>query len=44
MEIGAGQAEGAKKALEDHGFVEVATKRDYGRIERVVSGVHARSC
>jgi release factor glutamine methyltransferase len=38
MEVGAGQAERVAKGLGAYGFVEVQRERDYGGIERVVSG------
>ena len=38
MEIGAGQAERVAKGLGAYGFVDVQRERDYGGIERVVSG------
>lgn len=38
LEIGAGQAERVAKGLGAYGFVEVQRERDYGGIERVVSG------
>lgn len=39
MEIGAGEAPSTQALLEERGFVEVRADRDYGKIERVVSGV-----
>ncbi|MFO0611065.1 MAG: peptide chain release factor N(5)-glutamine methyltransferase [Polyangiaceae bacterium] len=39
MEIGAGQASDVKRAFEARGFRDVEARRDYGGIERVVSGV-----
>ncbi|HWO10755.1 MAG TPA: peptide chain release factor N(5)-glutamine methyltransferase [Polyangiaceae bacterium] len=38
MEVGAGQAERVAKGLAGYGFVDVSRTRDYGGIERVVSG------
>lgn len=38
MEIGAGQSERVAKGLGAYGFVDVQRERDYGGIERVVSG------
>jgi release factor glutamine methyltransferase len=44
MEIGAGQAEAVREIFAQRGFADVRLARDYGGIERVVSGVwHARS-
>jgi release factor glutamine methyltransferase len=42
VEVGAGQAERVAELLAARGFAEVERARDYGRIERVVSGVWAR--
>lgn len=39
MEIGAGEAEATAAIYTEHGFRDVAIARDYGKIERVVSGV-----
>lgn len=39
LEVGAGQAEAVADLLHRSGFTQVATRRDYGGIERVVSGV-----
>jgi release factor glutamine methyltransferase len=39
LEVGAGQAPSALDLLRRAGFQEVASRRDYGGIERVVSGV-----
>jgi release factor glutamine methyltransferase len=39
LEVGAGQAPSALDLLRGAGFREVAARRDYGGIERVVSGV-----
>jgi methylase of polypeptide subunit release factors len=36
--VGAGQAERVSKGLGAYGFSEVQQERDYGGIERVVSG------
>jgi release factor glutamine methyltransferase len=41
MEIGAGQSEKTAEIFHQNGFTEVERKRDYGGIERVVSGVLA---
>jgi release factor glutamine methyltransferase len=38
MEVGAGQAERVAKGLAGYGFADVQRARDYGGIERVVSG------
>jgi release factor glutamine methyltransferase len=38
LEVGAGQAERVAKGLNAYGFSEVQQERDYGSIERVVSG------
>jgi release factor glutamine methyltransferase len=38
MEVGAGQAERVAKGLTSYGFTDVQQERDYGGIERVVSG------
>lgn len=38
VEVGAGQAERVSKGLAAYGFSEVQQERDYGSIERVVSG------
>jgi release factor glutamine methyltransferase len=38
LEVGAGQAERVAKGLGAYGFAEVQLERDYGGIERVVSG------
>ncbi len=38
LEVGAGQAERVAKGLGAYGFLEVQQERDYGGIERVVSG------
>jgi release factor glutamine methyltransferase len=43
IEIGYGQAEAAVELLSNGGFAEVEVKRDYARIERVVSGVLERA-
>jgi release factor glutamine methyltransferase len=39
LEIGFGQAAAVAALFADAGFVDVETRRDYGRVERVVSGV-----
>ena len=39
MEIGAGEAPATRALFESHGYRDVAVERDYGKIERVVSGV-----
>jgi release factor glutamine methyltransferase len=38
IEIGAGEAEATRALFEEAGFGEIQTERDYGKIERVVSG------
>jgi release factor glutamine methyltransferase len=38
LEVGAGQAERVAKGLVSYGFVDVERERDYGGVERVVSG------
>ncbi len=38
IEVGAGQAERVAKGLKAYGFSEVQQERDYGSIERIVSG------
>jgi release factor glutamine methyltransferase len=38
LEVGAGQAERVAKGLVSYGFVDVQRERDYGGVERVVSG------
>jgi release factor glutamine methyltransferase len=38
VEVGAGQAQRVAKGLNAYGFLEVQQERDYGDIERVVSG------
>jgi release factor glutamine methyltransferase len=38
LEVGAGQAERVAKGLRAYGFLQVQQERDYGEIERVVSG------
>lgn len=38
LEIGSGQAAATRALFEERGFQEVQVDRDYGRIERVVSG------
>lgn len=40
LEIGAGEAEATMALFSASGFEDVRAHRDYGRIERVVSGVH----
>ncbi len=42
LEVGYGEARAAADLLASAGFVDVAIKRDYARIERVVSGVLER--
>jgi release factor glutamine methyltransferase len=42
IEVGAGEASAVVDLFERSGFVEVDVRRDYGRIERVVSGVLKR--
>lgn len=39
LEVGAGEADAVASLLRCSGFVEIACRRDYGGIERVVSGV-----
>ncbi len=39
LEIGAGESAATIAILEEHGFGDVRAHRDFGRIERVVSGV-----
>lgn len=39
LEIGAGQAQDTAEILRSNGFTEIEIARDYGRIERVVSGI-----
>ncbi len=39
VEVGAGEAPAVVRLLEGAGFADVHARRDYGRIERVVSGV-----
>jgi methylase of polypeptide subunit release factors len=39
MEIGAGQADAVRALFEARGFTAIEIARDYGKIERVVSGV-----
>jgi release factor glutamine methyltransferase len=43
VEVGAGQAAAVEQIFLRAGFVDIERKRDYGRIERVVSGVSAMS-
>ena len=43
VEVAAGQAEAAEALFRQRGFTEIQRKRDYGRIERVVSGVFRRT-
>jgi len=38
LEIGAGQAAATAALLDAAGFIDVATRRDLGGVERVVSG------
>ncbi len=38
MEIGYDEAEATREIFASHGFTDIETKRDYGKIERVVSG------
>ena len=38
LEVGVGQAEAVEGLLTDAGFVELASRRDYGRIPRIVAG------
>jgi release factor glutamine methyltransferase len=39
VEVGAGQATAVVELFERAGFAEIEVKRDYARIERVVSGM-----
>lgn len=39
LEIGAGEAAATRALFEQHGYAEINVDRDYGKIERVVSGV-----
>jgi release factor glutamine methyltransferase len=39
MEIGAGEADDTRALFEQRGYAEIQIDRDYGKIERVVSGV-----
>lgn len=41
MEVGAGQAPDVAKLFEARGFSDVRSRKDYGGIERVVSGIKA---
>lgn len=43
VEIAAGQADAVQALFEKRGYVDVQRKRDYGRIERVVSGVFRKT-
>ncbi len=38
MEVGAGQAEGTASRMAERGFSEVEVRRDYGGVDRIVSG------
>jgi release factor glutamine methyltransferase len=42
LEVGFGEAAATAELLAGAGFVQIETRRDYGRIERVVSGVLER--
>jgi release factor glutamine methyltransferase len=42
MEIGAGEAPATRALFEEHGYQDVQVERDYGKIERVVSGHRPR--
>ena len=42
IEIGAGEAPDTGALFEARGYVDIAVERDYGKIERVVSGVRPR--
>ncbi|HVJ89779.1 MAG TPA: peptide chain release factor N(5)-glutamine methyltransferase, partial [Labilithrix sp.] len=42
MEIGAGEAAATRALFEQRGYTDVEVERDYGKIERVVSGVRSR--
>jgi release factor glutamine methyltransferase len=44
VEVGAGEAPAVAVLFEAAGFVDVEVRRDYGRIERVVSGVAGGAC
>ncbi len=39
MEIGAGEADAARALFEARGYTDVRATRDYGKVERVVSGI-----
>jgi release factor glutamine methyltransferase len=41
-EIGAGEAEGVRALFEERGYRDVRIDRDYGKIERVVSGLRPK--
>jgi release factor glutamine methyltransferase len=43
LEIGAGEAAATRALLEARGYSDVAVERDYGKIERVVSGIRPES-
>jgi release factor glutamine methyltransferase len=43
MEVAAGQAEAVDALFEKRGFTAIQRKRDYGRIERVVSGMFRKT-
>ncbi len=42
LEVGAGEAAAVAALLSEHGFASVDVRRDYGKIERVVSGARPR--
>ena len=42
LEVGAGEAPAVAALLSEHGFASVDVRRDYGKIERVVSGARPR--
>ena len=39
FELGHGQSEQVKRILEENGFIEISIMKDYGKIDRVISGV-----
>jgi release factor glutamine methyltransferase len=44
VEVGAGEAQAVAGLFEQAGFVDIDVRRDYSRVERVVSGALGRSC
>jgi len=42
VEIGADQGDAVRALFEEAGFTDVEVAKDYGRLERVVSGVMGR--